>query len=64
VTGRIVAKPRPISYDDIVKIDTRSSKTWRVLDVAEGLAHLTDLRAFPRVDTRNIPVERLKRVQS
>lgn len=55
---------RPIRAHETVNIDTWGAAAFRVLAVVNGLAHMTRLRSFERVDLRDIPVARLSRVTS
>jgi hypothetical protein len=43
---------------DIVRVDGDRS-VWKVLAVVQGLAHLTKLLADPRLDWRDVTVDRL-----
>lgn len=47
------------SRDDTVVIESYGPARWKVLDVADGMAHLSMLFSFERLDYRDVPVERL-----
>lgn len=54
--------PMPIRAGERVNVAGHQGP-WKVLNITAGLAHLTKLTAFERIDLREIPIDRLTRRQ-
>lgn len=55
---RTTARKQPIRVHDRVVVGG-TGKPWRVLNVDRGLAHLRSMSAYPTVEWRDLPVDRL-----
>lgn len=56
--------PAPIRAGEIVKVADYDRAVWRVLSITDGLAWLTKLNSFERVDYYAVAIARLARATS
>lgn len=57
------AQPRPLAVGERVTVTNYPRAVWRIVAIADGLADLTKINSFERLDYRGVALERLNRTR-